>query len=150
MGIFYEHVTLVNRAPVSLTVMFDGQEKTLAPGDNSVPEMIVGFAKNQNPIMGTQDPNNPHISGSRYLVGVKVADGTPFYGDEIEPLTAEEWAEHLGRPCRTDEQEAFNERYGNDPKARLVVQGKGRKSTANSRYEAGGTAPGNANFSTKD
>lgn len=151
MGIFHEQVILVNRAPENLTVRFDGQDKTLTPGDNIVPAIVVDFAKNQNPIMGTQDPNNPSISGGRYLVGVKMPNGEAFYGDEIEPLSPEEWQAHLGRPCRIDEQEAFQERYGSDPKARLVTHGKGRRSTANSRVEAGvGNGPANAVFSGRD
>jgi len=150
MGIFYDQVTLVNRAPINLTVMFDGQAKTLTPGDNVVPEIVVGFAKNQNPVMGSQDPGNPHMSGARYLVGVKLADGQPYPGDEIEPLTKEEWEDHCNRPCREDEQAAFEEKYGGDPKARLVVHGKGRKTAAKSRYEAGGSSQGTADFSSKD
>lgn len=152
MGIFFESVNLVNRAPVALTVTFDGQAKTLKVGDNvGIPAMVVEYAKNQNPIMGTQDPNNPHMSGARYLVGVKLDDGTPVYGDEIEPLTEAEWAAHMGRPCRTDEQEAFNERYGGDPQAKLVVHGKGRRSTATSRTDAGaGNGPANVSFERRD
>lgn len=146
MGIFYEQVCLINRAPVNLTVMFDGQEKTLTPGENTVPALIVEYAKNQNPIMGSADPNNPHISGGRYLVGVKGA-----YGEETEPLTKDEWEAHLGRPCRMNDEEAFQEKYGNDPKARQVILGKGRRSTANSRTEAGsGNGPANATFSGRD
>lgn len=146
MGIFYEQVCLINRAPVNLTVMFDGQEKTLTPGENTVPALIVEYAKNQNPIMGSADPNNPHISGGRYLVGVKGG-----YDEETELLTPEEWEAHLGRPCRTDEQEAFNEKYGGDPKARLVTHGKGRRTTANSRTEAGsGNGPTNVSFSGRE
>ena len=146
MGIFYEQVTLVNRAPVDLTVTFDGQAKTLKPGDNTVPAVVVDYAKNQNPIMGSADPNNPHVSGGRYLVGVKGA-----YGDETEPLTEEEWAAHLNKPCRLNEEEAFQERYAGDPKARMVVHGKGRKSTASSRNEAGaGNGPANATFSGRE
>ena len=152
MGIFHDLVTLVNRTPVNLTVTFDGQEKTLVPGDNAVPEIVVPFAKNQNPIMGSQEPNNPHISGARYLVGVKLANGQALYGDEITPLTKAEWADHLGRPCREDNDAAFQEKYGNDPKARQVVLGKGRKSTAQNRYEATqGVASGDGSgFSGKD
>ena len=151
MGIFFEQVTLVNRAPVNLIVRFDGQDKTLVPGDNVVPAVVVDYAKNQNPTMGSADPNNPHVSGGRYLVGVKLPDGTAAYNNEIEPLTLEEWEAHLQRPCRLDEQEAFLERYGGDPKAKLVLQGKGRKSTANSRHEAGaGNGPANVNFSGRD
>jgi hypothetical protein len=136
MGIFHQQVILINRAPVNLTVTFDGQAKTLTPGENTVPAIVVDY------------PNNPHISGGRYLVGVKDSDEP---GEETEPLTDEEWATHLGRPCRIDEQEAFNEKYGGDPKARLVVHGKGRRSTANSRTEAGaGNGPANVSFSGRE
>ncbi len=146
MGIFFEQVTLINRAPVNLTVMFDGQCKTLTPGENIVPRVVVEFAKNQNPIMGSANPNDPSIDGGQYLVGIK--DGPP--GEQTEPLTPEEWEAHLGRPCRIDEEEAFRERYGADPKARMVVHGKGRKTTANSRNEAGaGYGPANVSFDRK-
>lgn len=143
MGIFLEHVTLINRAPIALSVMFDGQTKTLEPGPNTVPSIVVGFAKNQNPIMGSQDPYNPHISGCRYLVGVANSK------DPIEPLTQEEWEEHLRRPCREDEVRLFEDKYGSDPKAKQVVYGKGRKTTANSRYDAGSSPAGNSSFESK-
>ena len=143
MGIFYEQVELFNRAPIDLTVQFDGQCKTLTPGSNSVPKVVIDYAKNQNPIMGTQDPHNPHISGCRYLVGVV---GTK---DDCTPLTKDEWENHLQRPCREDEQQWFEDRYGNDPKAKLVVRGKGRKTTASSRYDAGSSPAGNSDFSGK-
>lgn len=134
MGIFHEMCVLVNRAPVNLTVMFDGQCKTLTPGKNYVPKCVVMFAKNQNPIMGSASPHDPTLAGCRYLVGVAEE------GDDVEPLTPEEWEEHLNRPSREDEQESFREKYGNDPKARLVTLNKGRKSTARSAYEAGASA----------
>lgn len=146
MGIFLENIILINRAPINLTVTFDGQDKTLVPGENIVPAVVVDYAKNQNPIMGSADPSNPHISGGRYLVGVKGG-----YNEETEPLTDAEWLAHLGRPCRLDEQAAFEEKYGGDPKAKLALQGRGRKSTANSRAEAGaGNGPANASFSGRD
>ncbi len=141
MGVFADNCILFNRAPVNLTVLFDGQSKTLTPGENIVPEQVVGHAKNQNPIMGSQDPNNPHISGAQYLVGVAA------HLDNVTPLTKQEWETHLGRPCRTDEQAAFEEKYGGDPKARLVTIGKGKKSTASSRSEAGGSEGGRGNSS---
>lgn len=139
-GIFQETVTLINRAPVDLTVQFDGQCKTLTPGPNEVPNAVVAYAKNQNPIMGTQDPYNPHISGCRYLVGVR---GTK---DNCKPLTKAEWEEHLNRPCREDERQWFADKYGNDPKAKLVTYGKGRQTAATSRYDAGGAESGKAAF----
>lgn len=140
MGIFHEQVEIVNRAPVDLTVIFDGQSKTLKPGKNIVPKAVVQYAKNQNPIKGSQDPNNPHISGARYLVGI------PSEGDDCTPLSEEEWNDHLDQPSRINAKEAFLERYGGDPKARLVVQGKGKKSTATSRIEAGGNPRGESSF----
>lgn len=143
MGIFLEHVKLINRAPVELTVMFDGQTTTLQPGENMVPKIVVPYAKNQNPIMGSADPYNPHISGGRYLVGVA---GTK---DNVTPLTKEEWEDHLQRPCREDERIWFADKYGGDPKAKLVTHGKGRKTTASSRYDAGSSPQGNSDFSGK-
>jgi hypothetical protein len=143
MGIFLETVELINRAPVNLTVKFDGQEKTLKPGSNWVPYVTVEFAKNQNPIMGSQDPYNPHISGCSYLVGIA---GTK---DPVTPLTPEEWETHLGRPCREDEQVLFEDRYGSDPKAKLVTYGKGKRTNARSRNDAGTSPTGNADFSGK-
>jgi hypothetical protein len=148
MGIFYENVVLINRAPINLTVTFDGQSKTLVPGENVVPASVVDFAKNQNPIMGSFDPDNPHISGGRYLVGIKDSSDP---AEETAPLTKAEWEDHMNRPCRDNEEQAFQERYGSDPKAKMVLHGKGRKSTANSRTEAGGGAgPANATFSGRD
>lgn len=142
-GIFQETIELINRAPIPLSVTFDGQSKTLTPGSNFVPRIVVSFAKNQNPIMGTQDPYNPHMSGCQYLVGVK---GTK---DPIKPLTKAEWEDHCKRPCREDEQQWFADKYGSDPKAKLVTHGKGRKSTANSRYDAGASVSGTSEFSGK-
>lgn len=145
MGIFHEQTILVNRAPIDLKVTFDGQQKILFPGENLVPTVVVDYAKNQNPIMGSFDPDNPHISGGRYLVGVK--DGV----DDVAPLTKDEWEDHMRRPCRDNEEKAFEERYGSDPKARMVLHGKGRKTTAGSRTEAGGgSGPANASFSGRD
>lgn len=142
-GIFQEMVTLVNRAPVDLTVQFDGQTKTLKPGPNEIPGITVPYAKNQNPIMGSQDPYNPNITGCQFLVGVA---GTK---DNCTPLTQVEWEEHLNRPCREDEQAWFADHYGNDPKARLITMGKGRRTAASSRHDAGGTVKGTSEFSGK-
>ena len=142
MGIFYEHQEIINRAPVNLTVTFDGQCKTITPGKNAIPRVSVPYAKNQNPIMGSQDPNNPNIVGAKYLIGVPGED----LPQDCEPLTEEEWADHLDQPQRINAQAAFEEKYGGDPKARLVRQGKGRRTTANSMYEAGGAVKGLSTF----
>ena len=68
MAVFQTLVPVFNRAPVPLTIRFDGQEKTLEPGESFIPDITVMYANNQNPIMGTADVNNPHVSGARYLV----------------------------------------------------------------------------------
>ena len=134
MGMFYETVKVFNRAPVAVSVVFDGQELSLPPGPGTLLRVALRNAKNQNPIMGSVDPNNTHIEGGQYLLGV--VDDVEWPGDPCEPLSKEEWATHLGKPCRTDEQAEFAEKYGNDPKAKLVTLGKGRKSTALNRNEA--------------
>lgn len=139
MGIFYTQVPVFNVAPVDITVIFDGQQLTLPPGPGQMPEVAIQYGKNQNPIMGSCDPNNPHISGGRYLL-------RDARHDDCTPMTKAEWEDHLQRPCRTDEEAAFAEKYGNDPKAKQVVLGKGRKSTAASRYEAGASPQGISDF----
>jgi hypothetical protein len=144
MAVFQKLIPVYNRAPIALNITFDGQAYTIEPGADSIPDITIPFAKNQNPIMGSADPLNPHMSGASYLI---VEKGDEGFG---VPLTDAQWQTHLGMPSRADEQAAFVEKYGNDPKARLIVQGKGRKTTANSRYDAGGSPLGNASFSRKD
>lgn len=148
MGIFYESREVVNRAPVDITVTFDGQQITLKPGKSMLPKVAIPNGKNQNPIMGSVDPNNPHMSGGEYLLGV--VDDLEYPGDNCEPLTPEEWDTHLNKPCRVNELLAFEERYGGDPKARMVIHGKGRKTTANNRQEAAvNYGAGSASFSAE-
>lgn len=137
MGVFYEQVPCLNRTPANLTVTFDGQCKTLpANSVTHIPKVAIQFAKNQNPVMGSQDPNNPHITGARYLVADLSAEDVP--DNEHTPLTEDEWLAHLGEPQRINSQEAFEEKYGGDPKAKLVRQGKKRGVAAGSKSEAGG------------
>jgi hypothetical protein len=140
MGIFYETAPCLNRTPVDLTVTFDGQCKTLPAGATiHLPKVAIQFAKNQNPVMGSQDPNNPHITGGRYLVADLSADDT--MDNEHSPMSPEEWEAHLGEPQRINSQEAFEEKYGGDPKAKLVKQGKARTISAGSKAQAGGNPP---------
>lgn len=147
MGLFYEMCEVFNRAPIGLSIVFDGQEISLPPlKATQVPRVAFSNGMNQNPIMGSVDPNNPHISGGQYLIGIV---GDPEY--PCTPLTEDEWNTHLGKPCRVNELVAFEERYGGDPKARMVVHGKGRKTTANNRSEASvGFGAGAASFTAKD
>ena len=140
MGIFLEAAEVFNRAPVAITVTFDGQQITLKPGKSILPKVAIPNGKNQNPIMGSVDPNNPHMSGGEYLLGV--VDDLEYPGDNCAPLTPDEWETHLGKPCRVNEQAAFEERYGGDPKAKMVLHGKGRKTTAANQTEARGVLAG--------
>ena len=75
----FETVTLVNRVKRILPCIYDGDHYEITPGENvGWPKVMVSFAKNQNPRMGTQDP----YVGSKFesLVGVK---GTK---DPIDPI----------------------------------------------------------------
>lgn len=144
MGIFFKNLKCVNRAPVEITVTFDGQRATYPPGPFEMPEIALMCALNQNPIFGSADPHNPHWDGASYLVGVEGRKDLP-----CDMLTKDQWEAHLGKPSRFDEDKVFQERYGNDPKARQVVLNKGKKSTASSRYEAGGAVQGLANFDNR-
>lgn len=145
MGIFYNTVPLFNRSPVDLTATFDGQCLTIpAKATVHIPQAAVIFAKNQNPIMGSQSIHNPHVSGARYLVADLSADDTP--DNEHAPLTEEEWQEHLGQPQRINAQEAFEDRYAGDPTAKLVTRGKKGKVAAGSKYEAGASTVGTATY----
>lgn len=93
-GVFQDMVEIVNRAPVSITVQFDGQSHTIPPGKSSIPRVTVQYAKNQNPLKGSADLSNPTISGLQFLLGVVGS------ADDCEPLTPEEWTAHLGSPSR--------------------------------------------------
>ena len=121
MAVFHDLVALVNRAPEPLSVCFDGQESTLQPGVNMVPAICVLYAKNQNPILGTADVNNPNVSGCKYLVGVQ---GTK---DNVTPLTAKEWKAHCEAPSRWNMKEYYQDRLGKNE--HMVVRG-GRKPRA--------------------
>lgn len=129
MGIFYEQVRVRNLAPVELSVTYDGQRVGIPVGVSMLPKPCVQYAMNQNPIMGSQDPFNPHISGAKYLV---VPVGSKY---DREPLTKAEWEDHLQRPCRMDEVALFEEKYGDDPKAKMITRGKGRRTAARTLYE---------------
>lgn len=139
-GIFLQTSKVFNRAPQPIFVFFDGERREIPVGESILPNKTLYHAKNQNPIMGSGDPENPHEDGTRYLL---VEEHEPGFG---VPMTDEEWADHLGKPCRVDEQAAFVQRYGGDPKAKLVMHGKGQKSTAKNRFEAGTPPRGNADF----
>lgn len=85
LGHFRDSVTLVNRTSRKLNVRYDGEDITLLPGENAgFPKVVVPYAKNQNPMMGSKHPIDPRLFIC--LVGVK---GTK---DDISPISDEDMA----------------------------------------------------------
>ncbi len=122
LGVFPDLVEIVVRTPWDLSVMFDGQTKTLKPGKNLVPGVVVQYVLNQNPLMGSADPDNPTASGAQYLVGIP---GRPNY--PCEPLTKDQIEEQKNNPCRWDYLALMEERM--DTKREHVAV-KGRKNAS--------------------
>ena len=143
MGIFIKRLKVFNRAPIALSVMFDGQRDDIPSGWYEIPEPAVWKAMNQNPIMGSGDPYNPGAAGTKYLITM---EGDEHHG---EPLTKEEWEAHCKRPCREDERIWFAERYGDDKKAHLLTRGS-RNVAARNRSDAGGVTNTVADFSHRE
>lgn len=94
VGVFQDLVQVFNRAPVAITVTFDGQSHTMEPGVNFIPRVTIPYAKNQNPLKGSADLDNPTASGLDFLIGIVGST------DNCEPLSEEEWAEHRANPSR--------------------------------------------------
>lgn len=127
-GVFQDMVPIVNRSPVVLTVTFDGQTTNVKPGPGFLPSVTINYAKNQNPVMGSVDPNNPAISGGEYLIGVVGRDNT-------EIMTKDEWNAHCEAISRVDLKIMLEDELG--PGQRVEVRGKGRKTQARNSFEAG-------------
>lgn len=132
MGIFHEQVKVFNRAPVPLRVQFDGQTTELPVGESSLPKAAVEYAKRQNTIMGTADPDNPSMSGASYLL-------TVVGKDDCTPLTKAEWEAHTGAPCRLDLTLFGDERLGD--KEHFEVRGRGKRTQAGNRSAAAAHTP---------
>ncbi len=91
-----ETVTLINRTSKPLRAMFDGQRFVFKPGPNpGVPIVVVQYAKDQNPVMGTQD--RYEYEGSDFLVGVE------DWGDPVSPIEQSDAIERLNRSSIEDE-----------------------------------------------
>ena len=65
-------ICIVNRTQHELSYVKDGRQFTLEPGENWVNSDHVRFAKGQNPVLGSKDPQNLSFES---LVGVKAAKG---------------------------------------------------------------------------
>lgn len=85
---FATSVTVVNRTigggkyEVPLNVRYDGEDIVIHPGENpGFPAEAVGYAKRQNPLMGSRHPMNPARFIS--LVGVKGQDDCSPIPEEV-------------------------------------------------------------------
>jgi len=126
-GVFQDMVKIVNRGQMPLTVTFDGQQTIVQPGEGFLPSVTIPYAKNQHPVMGSVDPNNPSISGGEYLIGV-------VGKDNCEPMTKAEWNAHCEAISRVDLKVLLEDELG--PGQRVEVRGRGRKTAARNAYEA--------------
>lgn len=78
-------VCVVNRTPFELTYVKNGRQYSLQPGENWVNSDHVRFAKGQNPVRGSKDPQNLSFES---LVGLKAAKGEK-QKDDLSEIDAE-------------------------------------------------------------
>ena len=71
------HVTLVNRTNQTLQGVWDGRHYDITPGKHSFPEIMAMKFRDQNPIMGTQNPQTLEV---QYKVGIVEMN------DDISPI----------------------------------------------------------------
>lgn len=121
MGVFFEMCEVVNRTSKPLNARFDGQDMTLEPNydsdgkllldvHNMLPTVAVQYAKNQNVLMGSEDPTEP--SNYEVLVGIKVKKGQTQKDDISYCEQSEE-----PTPVKLDE-------YLDDPNLRIQKSGR--------------------------
>lgn len=70
-------VTLVNRSSQVLQGTWDGKHYDIAPGKHSFPEIQAQKFKDQNPLMGSEDPRTLQRTS---LIGIVE------HGDDVTPL----------------------------------------------------------------
>lgn len=85
MALMPELGKLVNRTSEVLFVKFDGEDYRLEPGENTVPKVIIPYAKNQLVVMGSEDEIDP--SAFESLVGVPGKDDCSPIAQNPEELT---------------------------------------------------------------
>ena len=83
------HVTLVNRTNGILRGVWDGRHYDLQPGTHSFPEVQAYAFKNQNPVMGSENPQTGEMT---YKVGI-VEDNDPVtpLAPQVGPEPIERW-----------------------------------------------------------
>lgn len=74
-----QYVTLVNRTNEVLSGTWDGRHYDIKPGKHQFPEMAALKFRDQNPVMGTEDPRTGRII---YKIGIEE------HGDITTPLDA--------------------------------------------------------------
>lgn len=72
-----QYVTLVNRTSKILKGTWDGRHYDLAPGKHSFPEVQAMKFRDQNPVMGSEDPATLE---KRYLIGIEE------HSDDCSPI----------------------------------------------------------------
>jgi hypothetical protein len=128
MGVFQHMIPVFNVGRVPCVVTFDGQQTTVPVGPSQLPDITLPYAKNQNPVMGSQDPNNPSLTGVKTLI--RVVDK-----DDCTPMTDEEWEAHSVAACRMDWLSLIEDRL--KPGERVVVKGKKAGVQAKSAFDTG-------------
>lgn len=76
-----QFVTLINRTSKSLQGVWDGKHYDLKPGKHSFPEVQALKFRDQNPIMGSE---NPRTLQKQYLLGIEE------HGDDCTPVEQSE------------------------------------------------------------
>lgn len=111
-------VTVKNRSSQRLEGRFDGRPLSLGPHERK--SMLANEAemfKRQNPVMGTEDPQDP-IGSLQYLIGVEE------WGDDCSELEQSEAVERFDRSMvpDADGQKATQLKLsGNKPRKRVQV-----------------------------
>jgi hypothetical protein len=86
----HDAVTLGNRSSQPLTIMYGGRQWDVPayPGKKLVPVPVAIAGLNQHPVMGTENPNNPHeVEYLLYVEEWKKLPRTPReQSDKIERL----------------------------------------------------------------
>lgn len=86
----HDAVTVGNRSSKPLTIMYGGRQWDVPayPGTAQVPIPVAIAGLNQHPVMGTENPNNPHeVEYLLYVVEWKKLPRTPReQSSEIERL----------------------------------------------------------------
>ena len=88
-----EYVVLVNRSSKSLKGTWDGRHYDIAPGKHEFPKAQAEKFKEQNPIMGSE---NPYTMVKQYLIGIEQN------GDDCTPIEQSGAVELIDRKVTGD------------------------------------------------